>query len=147
MSFGKRPSFSFLARSDTCSCQPPFPMPCSLPNGSHTTHAQPCHVVYTDFRPTPLQHYLFPQGGEGIHLVVDERGTFREDNFQKAMGALADSKGEDSADPNAGGGKRRGQVKKGGNGGKKGPSDIYKIVKMIMVKKLQPRHCLCLLQA
>ncbi|SPO22952.1 probable MTR4 - involved in nucleocytoplasmic transport of mRNA [Ustilago trichophora] len=102
------------------------------------THAQPCHVVYTDFRPTPLQHYLFPQGGEGIHLVVDERGTFREDNFQKAMGALADSKGEDVADPNAGGGKRRGQVKKGGNGAKKGPSDIYKIVKMIMVKNYNP---------
>ncbi|GAK63313.1 antiviral helicase [Moesziomyces antarcticus] len=102
------------------------------------THAQPCHVVYTDFRPTPLQHYLFPQGGEGIHLVVDERGTFREDNFQKAMGALADSKGEDVADPNAGGGKRKGQVKKGGGGGKKGPSDIYKIVKMIMVKNYNP---------
>ncbi|KIS70313.1 putative ATP-dependent RNA helicase MTR4 [Mycosarcoma maydis] len=102
------------------------------------THAQPCHVVYTDFRPTPLQHYLFPQGGEGIHLVVDERGTFREDNFQKAMGALADSKGEDVADPNAGAGKRRGQVKKGGNAGKKGPSDIYKIVKMIMVKNYNP---------
>ncbi|PWZ00793.1 putative MTR4-involved in nucleocytoplasmic transport of mRNA [Testicularia cyperi] len=102
------------------------------------THAQPCHVVYTDFRPTPLQHYLFPQGGEGIHLVVDERGTFREDNFQKAMGALAEGKGEDVADPNAGGGKRRGQVKKGGAGGKKGPSDIYKIVKMIMIKNYNP---------
>ena len=53
-------------------------------------HSQPCHVVYTDFRPTPLQHYLFPQGGNGIHLVVDEKSVFREDNFQKAMGALAD---------------------------------------------------------
>ncbi|KAJ2549311.1 ATP-dependent RNA helicase mtr4 [Coemansia sp. RSA 1878] len=30
------------------------------------THEQPCHVVYTDFRPTPLQHYLFPQGSDGI---------------------------------------------------------------------------------
>ena len=37
-------------------------------------HNQPCHVVYTDFRPTPLQHYLFPAGGDGIHLVVDEKG-------------------------------------------------------------------------
>ena len=26
------------------------------------------------FRPTPLQHYLFPAGGDGIHLVVDEKG-------------------------------------------------------------------------
>ena len=33
---------------------------------------QPCHVVYTDFRPTPLQHYIFPAGGDGLHLVVDE---------------------------------------------------------------------------
>lgn len=52
------------------------------------THSQPCHVVYTNFRPTPLQHYLFPAGGEGIHLVLDEKGVFREENFQKAMGSL-----------------------------------------------------------
>lgn len=32
-------------------------------------HKQPCHVVYTDYRPTPLQHYIFPVGGDGIHLV------------------------------------------------------------------------------
>lgn len=37
------------------------------------THGQPCHVVYTDFRPTPLQHYFFPAGADGIHLVVDEK--------------------------------------------------------------------------
>lgn len=36
-------------------------------------HSQPCHVVYTEFRPTPLQHYIFPAGGDGIHLVVDEK--------------------------------------------------------------------------
>lgn len=28
-------------------------------------HRQPCHVVYTDYRPTPLQHFLFPYGGKG----------------------------------------------------------------------------------
>jgi len=54
-------------------------------------HNQPCHVVYTDFRPTPLQHYLFPQGGDGIHLVVDEKSTFREENFQRATSALVES--------------------------------------------------------
>jgi ATP-dependent RNA helicase DOB1 len=99
------------------------------------THVQPCHVVYTDFRPTPLQHYLFPAGGDGIHLVVDERGTFREDNFQKAMGSLTDGKGEDPASIDAGKGKQKGQTKKGGQ---KGPSDIYKIIKMIMVKNFNP---------
>jgi ATP-dependent RNA helicase DOB1 len=39
-------------------------------------HNQPCHVVYTNYRPTPLQNYFFPAGGEGIHLVVDEKGVF-----------------------------------------------------------------------
>jgi len=99
------------------------------------THVQPCHVVYTDFRPTPLQHYLFPAGGDGIHLVVDERGTFREDNFQKAMGSLTDGKGEDPASADSGKGKQKGQTKKGGQ---KGQSDIYKIIKMIMLKNYNP---------
>lgn len=49
---------------------------------------KPCHVVYTEMRPTPLQHYIFPSGGDGLHLVVDEKGVFREDNFQKALSAL-----------------------------------------------------------
>ncbi|SCZ95074.1 BZ3500_MvSof-1268-A1-R1_Chr11-3g03585 [Microbotryum saponariae] len=98
------------------------------------THQQPCHVVYTDFRPTPLQHYLFPAGGDGIHLVVDEKGAFREDNFQKAMGALAEKAGEDPASSTGGKG-RKGQTKKGGP---KGPTDIFKIVKMIMVKNYNP---------
>lgn len=46
---------------------------------------QPCSVIYTDFRPTPLQHYLFPTGAAGIYLVVDETGKFREDNFARAI--------------------------------------------------------------
>jgi ATP-dependent RNA helicase DOB1 len=83
------------------------------------THNQPCHVVYTDFRPTPLQNYLFPSGADGIHLVVDEKGVFREDNFQKAMGSLADQ-GDDPADPSAkrGKGKNKWNTKKGGNKGR-----------------------------
>eukprot|EP00501_MAST-03F_sp_TOSAG23-6_P002297 GSMAST32.ASY1.ANO1.2399.1 assembled CDS len=47
-------------------------------------HDQPCHVVYTEYRPTPLVHYMFPSGGDGLHLVVDENGKFREKNFHKA---------------------------------------------------------------
>ena len=35
-------------------------------------HKQPCHVVGTHSRPTPLQHWLFPAGGGGLHLVLDE---------------------------------------------------------------------------
>ena len=47
-------------------------------------------MVYTDFRPTPLQHYLFPTGAQGIYLVVDEKGTFRENNFSKAVQVIED---------------------------------------------------------
>uniref|UniRef100_A0A3Q3FXL3 Exosome RNA helicase MTR4 n=1 Tax=Kryptolebias marmoratus TaxID=37003 RepID=A0A3Q3FXL3_KRYMA len=82
-------------------------------------HKQPCHVVYTDYRPTPLQHYIFPAGGDGLHLVVDENGDFREDNFNTAMQVLRDS-GESGA---------------GGGGG---PSSVFKIVKMIMERNFQP---------
>lgn len=102
------------------------------------THNQPCHVVYTDFRPTPLQHYFFPAGADGIHLVVDEKGVFREENFNKAMASIADKAGDDGQDPMA---KRKGKGKdkKVNKGGKNdGPTDIYKIVKMIMMKNYNP---------
>ncbi|KAL5342563.1 rRNA-processing arch domain-containing protein [Aspergillus crustosus] len=100
-------------------------------------HNQPCHVVYTDFRPTPLQHYFFPSGSEGMHLIVDEKGVFREENFQKAMGSIADKKGDDPADALA---KRKGKGKdkKLNKGGNQDKDDIYKIVKMIMLKSLNP---------
>jgi hypothetical protein len=29
--------------------------------------------VYTEFRPTPLQHYIYPAGADGLYLVVDEK--------------------------------------------------------------------------
>ncbi|KAG1253846.1 hypothetical protein G6F68_011138 [Rhizopus microsporus] len=74
-------------------------------------HQQPCHIVYTDFRPTPLQHYLFPAGGDGIHLVVDEKSRFREDSFQKAIAALSDGKGDDPSGTRARG--KKGKTYKG----------------------------------
>ena len=40
---------------------------------AHTPRTQPCHVVYTEFRPTPLQHYMYPAGADGLYLVVDEK--------------------------------------------------------------------------
>lgn len=102
------------------------------------THNQPCHIVYTDFRPTPLQHYFFPEGGDGINLIVDEKGNFREDNFQKAMAIVDAKRGADPADINAKQ-KGRGKDKKTNTGGnKKESSDIYKIVRMIMLKHFNP---------
>ncbi|CAN3373327.1 hypothetical protein DIURU_001295 [Diutina rugosa] len=98
-------------------------------------HNQPCHVVYTDFRPTPLQHYLFPANADGIHLVVDEKGSFREENFQKAMASISDNAGDDPASANSRG--KLGQTHKGGRLSD-GKGDIYKIVKMIYQKRYNP---------
>ncbi|KAM4634304.1 exosome RNA helicase MTR4 [Polymixia lowei] len=95
-------------------------------------HKQPCHVVYTDYRPTPLQHYIFPAGGDGLHLVVDENGDFREDNFNTAMQVL-----RDAGDPGSSSGGAKWDPK-GRKGGTKGPSSVFKIVKMIMERNFQP---------
>lgn len=97
-------------------------------------HKQPCHVVYTDFRPTPLQHYVFPVGGSGLYLVVDENESFREDNYVKLQDTFAKAKQNDGN--RSGNGKANGRIAKGGSGS--GGSDIYKIVKMIMERKFQP---------
>lgn len=111
-------------------------------------HHQPCHVVYTNYRPTPLQHYIFPQGGDGLHLVVDEKGKFREANFQKAMSTLQ-SGGVESAAAEAmlgsgttggGAGRKRKRGAAGGGGKKKGGqfADLHRIVKLIMERNLNP---------
>jgi ATP-dependent RNA helicase DOB1 len=91
-------------------------------------HKQPCHVVYTDTRPVPLQHYIYPEGGEGIHLIVDVKGEFREDNYQAAMATLRDGGGQ----------KRRGK-----NDGKSEDSSIFKLIKMIMENNFQPVISFC----
>lgn len=33
-----------------------------------TTHERKCHVVYTDFRPVPLRHYIMPCGSANAAL-------------------------------------------------------------------------------
>ncbi|KAJ0045335.1 hypothetical protein Pint_05622 [Pistacia integerrima] len=95
-------------------------------------HQQPCHIVYTDYRPTPLQHYIFPAGGHGLYLVVDEKGKFREDSFHKALNALVPAGEGDKKREN---GKRH----KGSASGKVGEeSDIFKMVKMIIQRQYDP---------
>jgi ATP-dependent RNA helicase DOB1 len=102
-------------------------------------HHQPCHVVYTNYRPVPLQHYIFPQGSEGLHLVVDERGKFREANFQRAMATLQSGNADVAAaeamlaSGNGKGKKRKRDGKKGGH-----TSDLFRIVKLIMDRNLNP---------
>ncbi|RYP58213.1 hypothetical protein DL770_010485 [Monosporascus sp. CRB-9-2] len=101
-------------------------------------HRQACHVVYTDFRPTPLQNYFFPAGGTGIFLVVDEKGVFRENNFNKTMQLIEERKGAEPNDIDARQ-KGKGKHKKTFKGGKEeSQADIQKIIKMIMSKNFNP---------
>lgn len=95
-------------------------------------HRQPCHIVYTDYRPTPLQHYIFPSGGKGLYLVVDEKGKFREDSFQKSLNALVPVNESEKK-------KENGKWQKGLMAGRPGEeSDIFKLVKMIIQRQYDP---------
>ena len=88
-------------------------------------------MVYTDFRPTPLQHYVFPAHGDGLYMVVDEKSTFKEDTFQKAVAAL--SEGADQAAA-----KKQAKGKNGNQTMGEADSDIFKIVRMIMDRQYDP---------
>jgi len=120
----------------------------TIPNASQFAdwiveiHHQPCHVVYTNYRPTPLQHYIFPQGGDGLHLVVDERGKFRESNFQKAMATLQSASTDAAAAEamlSSGNSKKRGRTQPAGPKKKGGQfADLHRIVKLIMDRNLNP---------
>jgi ATP-dependent RNA helicase DOB1 len=92
------------------------------------THNSPCHVVYTDYRPTPLQHFIFPASSDSLFMVVDERGVFREDNFQKAVAVVHDA--------GADGGKKK--QDKTANKSEGNKTDIFRIVKMIIERNFDP---------
>lgn len=94
-------------------------------------HKSPCHVVYTEYRPTPLEHYMWPCGGERPFLVVDERGTFHENNFQKAASAVQDDIiGKPS--------QKKKTSDKDHQGKDAAKSDIYKLVTHLIQKDCDP---------
>ena len=97
------------------------------------THRQPCHVVYTEYRPTPLQHYIYPSGAEGTFLVVNENGEFLDENFNAAMNELQKLGG---AAGRGGFGKRGGFKPTAGHG--QGGSGCYRLVKMVSERDLTP---------
>eukprot|EP01012_Entosiphon_sulcatum_P050221 TRINITY_DN68_c0_g2_i1.p1 TRINITY_DN68_c0_g2~~TRINITY_DN68_c0_g2_i1.p1 ORF type:complete len:957 (-),score=200.80 TRINITY_DN68_c0_g2_i1:647-3517(-) len=87
---------------------------------------QRCRVVHTNLRPTPLQHYMYPSGGDGIYLVVDDVGNFKEQNYAEVTKALGGSPEEKNID-----GAKWKKTKAGYN-------NIFKLIKMIMDKGLAP---------
>jgi len=107
-------------------------------------HSQPCHVVYTEYRPTPLRHYGYPQGGDSMHILVDSKdGLFKPEAFDDLMVNLRESKDrihksrrieEDE----------RGRWKKANqaSGSSKG-DDLLKLVNMFRLKDLLPAIVFC----
>ena len=79
-------------------------------------HKRPCHVVYTEYRPTPLQHFVMPlvsTGDGGLYLAKSAAGEFKPGalaSVKEAFEAAAAAK-----EGGGGGGGKRG--KKGGGGG------------------------------
>ncbi|TGZ64861.1 hypothetical protein CRM22_006153 [Opisthorchis felineus] len=92
-------------------------------------HHRPCHVVYTDYRPVPLQHYVFPCGGDGIHLVVNQKREFLESNFHAALTVLQKAAGEAASDTQMRG-------RKGGS--TRTQSNCAKLVNLVMEQNLGP---------
>ncbi|KAH9588600.1 DEAD/DEAH box helicase domain [Trypanosoma melophagium] len=101
------------------------------------------HVIHTDYRPVPLQHYLYPSGADGIFLIVDEKSKFREDNFRRAMssmGAVNGGTSEEGAGGNAEAGKSGGGALTRGKqkSTRKGPQPIMEIIKLAMDHNMYP---------
>ena len=96
----------------------------TIPNASQfahwvaAVHRQPCHVIGTSHRPTPLQHWVFPAGGSGLHLVLDEAGHFHTAAFERAMGEL------DTAEA--------------AKVGSRCSPDMQRLLRTLMAKKLTP---------
>eukprot|EP00767_Chilomastix_cuspidata_P005843 gnl/Chilomastix_cuspidata/610.p1 GENE.gnl/Chilomastix_cuspidata/610~~gnl/Chilomastix_cuspidata/610.p1 ORF type:complete len:1065 (-),score=455.37 gnl/Chilomastix_cuspidata/610:933-3917(-) len=70
----------------------------TLPNAAELAgwvsrlHTQPVHVVYTEFRPVPLCHYVVPVGGKGMFLVKSAKSEFNAENFAKATSTIASAR-------------------------------------------------------
>ena len=103
----------------------------------------PCHVVYTDHRIVPLEHYAFPQYGDGIYLVRDANGRFREDNVERMLQQfsahhdrkrLKSLENGDNADGDAKNGAKEEKKKKKKNEG----GDVFNVVRLIKEQQLAP---------
>ena len=102
-------------------------------------HDIPCHIVYTDFRPTPLEHYIYPSGGDGIFLIVDKTSAFKEDNFLKAFISIANEKSAEVAQARTAA--RKASEMNGGDGTQAKlaqNTDVFKIIKMIVDRNYDP---------
>lgn len=104
------------------------------PQAELTTDGEPFHLARGSAKSVAFAKRMCGKTVRQVVVVVT--GTFREDNFQKAIGALTEAAAEAKGRPGA----------KSGKGGKRGSSDtspnekpdIYKIVRMCMERNYDP---------
>lgn len=75
-------------------------------------HKQPCHVIYTTKRPTPLEHYIYmnrptqrrqmlekgaslPKISDKVTLIIDKEGAFQQKRFSRIQRELSSTKREE----------------------------------------------------
>ncbi|CAA9989313.1 ATP-dependant RNA helicase, putative [Plasmodium knowlesi strain H] len=110
----------------------------TIPNGIQfaewvsSIKSQACHIVYTDYRPTPLQHYIYPTSSESVFLICDENKDFKKNNFIKAVNAIKE-KNNMSEDTHQQNGNSRHNRRT-----KKNVHDIEKIVQMCHSRNYTP---------
>jgi ATP-dependent RNA helicase DOB1 len=81
------------------------------------------NVIYTDYRPTPLQFYGYMQDSEGISLLRDHNSEFKPKNFEKLISKCNQNISE---------------LMKSKNKGKDKTLGIHKIIKLVFKKNLHP---------
>lgn len=85
------------------------------------------NVIYTDYRPTPLQFYGHMQGQKGLLLLRNHKSEFKSKNFDKLICKINENEAQAIKNKNKSRNKR----------GNKLP-DIQNIIKLVMKKNLHP---------
>ena len=105
---------------------------------------QPCNIIYTEFRPVPLQHYVYATGSDDIILAVDEKGNFKEENFNKALSEISNINFYDNNENNYN--NKKNIFNNKNNNEKKVKNeeeDIRKIIELITTNDLDPGIIFC----
>jgi len=63
-------------------------------------HSQPVHVIYTEYRPVPLLHYICPIGGAGLYPICasTDRNKINQEEVAKAKAQLPFAAGGSTRD-------------------------------------------------
>nr|XP_027202164.1 uncharacterized helicase C17H9.02-like [Dermatophagoides pteronyssinus] len=91
----------------------------------------PCHVISTNFRPTPLRHYLFPSGGNHLILVQNELRKFQYNNVKHALESINET--DNTAEP-----KKKRRFKEDSNQLTNQELDIKKLLNLCISSKYLP---------